>query len=235
MNDEPREETRMESQRADGEHGNSLERETRAASQVDTVSASNGNTSREQRSDGDAPDDAKIEVVLLSNDEAEGDLPRTLTDTGPSLFRWYVLAPGVVATAAAAVLLLKYRQLQQSTGLRAALDRAAATASPFQGLSDAGKGLSAIAVEQKARAQALAAQAKARAGKAAPPPKKSAWEETRDSAQAVVSENLATIAALVASTGLTIAARLVDVKREGSLPLPQPAPKKAWYRIGPWS
>ena len=228
MNDEPKEETRTESH---NEAGNSLERETRAASHVDTVSASNGNTGTTS-----APDDAKIEVVLLSNDEAEGDLPRTLTNTSPGIFRWYLLAPGVLTAAAAVVLLFKYRQPQQSTGLRAALDRAAVTASPFQGLSDAGKGLGTIASEQKARAQALAAQARARAGKAAPPtPKKSAWDDARESAQATVSENLATLVALVASTGLTIAARLVDVKREGKLPLPQPAPKKAWYRIGPWS
>jgi ElaB/YqjD/DUF883 family membrane-anchored ribosome-binding protein len=101
-------------------------------------------------------------------------------------------------------------------------------------LSGLGKGLGSVAGDQKARAQALAAQAKARVGKTPPAKKKSAWEETRDATQDIMRDNMATVVALAASVGLTIAARLIDVKRESTVP-ELPPPSKAWYQIGPWS
>jgi hypothetical protein len=101
-------------------------------------------------------------------------------------------------------------------------------------LTGIGKNLGSVAGDQKARAQALAAQAKARVGKTPPPPKRNAWEEALDTMQDVVRDNMATVIALAASAGLTIAARLVDMKRESFLPAPPP-PKKAWYQVGPWS
>jgi hypothetical protein len=234
MNDQPNEETRTESNGDGNESRSSLERETRAANPVDTVSASNGNLAEDNLAAEEAAEDVEIEVVLLSNDESEGDLPRTLTNHGSGLFRWYMLAPGVLAAGAGAALLLKFRPPRKAGGFRAGLNRVGTAASSLQGLSGAGKGLGSIAGGQKARARALADQARAVAGKVPARKKKSAWEEARDTAQDVVGDNLVTIIALAASAGLTIAARLVDVKREGNLPLPPP-PKKSWYRIGPWS
>lgn len=232
MDDQPLETTQTESDRDKNESNGTLERETRAAPPVDIFSASNGGAAGSSETSGEP---AKIEVVLVSNDEAEGDLPRTLTDHGSSSFRWYLLAPGIAAAGAAAVLLLKFRPGQQPSGFRARLGRVSTPSFPLQGLSDAGKGIGSIAGEQMARAQTLAAQAKARAGKTPPPPTKNAWEAARDTAQEIAGDNVMTIIALAASAGLTIAARLADVKREGGLPIPQPAPKKAWYQVGPWS
>lgn len=234
MNDQPNEETRTESSGDGNQSRNSLERETRAPNPVNTFGASNGDRAEDTLASEEPAETGEIEVVLLSNDESDGDLPRTLTDHGSGRLRWYLLAPGVLAAGGAAALLLKFRPSPQTGAFRAGLNRVGTLPSPLPGLSGAGKGLGSIAGEQKARAQALAAQARAMAGKAPVPKKKSAWEETRDTAQDVVTENLATIIALAVSAGLTIAARLVDVKREGRLPL-QPPPKKAWYRIGPWS
>jgi hypothetical protein len=234
MSDQPDEETRIESNREDDEGtGSSLQRETRASGHVDTFSASNGDRADDNPDGVEQAEDVEIEVVLLSNDEDGGDLPRTLSDGGSSAFRWYMLAPGVVAAGVAAAFLLKFRGPQQTAKLRAGLSGAGAMTPSLPDLSGLGKGLGSVAGDQKARAQALAAQAKARVGKT-PPPKKRAWEEKRDATQDVMRDNMATVIALAASAGLTIAARLIDVKREGTIPLP-PTPTKAWYRIGPWS
>jgi ElaB/YqjD/DUF883 family membrane-anchored ribosome-binding protein len=223
MSDQPDEETRTESNGDDDEGGRpSLQRETHATGQVDTFSASNGDRADDSLSGEEQVEDVEIEVVLLSNDEEEGgDLPRTLTDGGAGSFRWYMVAPGVVAAGVAAALLLKFRAPEQTGKLRAGLSGAGAVTSSLPDLSGLGKGLGSVAGDQKARAQALAAQARARVGKT-PPPKKSAWEEKRDATQDLVRDNMATIMALAASVGLTIAARLIDVKRESPLPLPPP-------------
>jgi hypothetical protein len=234
MSDQPDEETRTEPNGDDDEGRPSLQRETRATGHVDTFSASNGDRADNNRESEETVEDVEIEVVLLSNDEEEGDLPRVLTDGGSHSFRWYMLAPGVVAAGVATALLLKFRAPQQSSRLRAGLNGASAVTSSLPDLSGIGKGLGSVAGDQKARAQALAAQAKARVGKMPPAKKKSAWEEARDTTQDIMRDHMATIVALAASVGLTIAARLIDVKREGTLPLPTP-PKKAWYQIGPWS
>ena len=234
MNDQPDEETRT-GPNGDGEEGRpSLQRETRTTGHVDAFSASNGDRADNNLQSEENAEDVEIEVVLLSNDEEEGDLPRILTDGGSNSFRWYMVAPGVLAAGVATALFLKFRAPQQTGGLRARLNGAGAMTSSLPDLSGIGKGLGSVAADQKARAQSLAAQAKARVGKMPPPKKRSAWEETLDTTQDIMRDNMATIIALAASAGLTIAARLIDVKRESSLPLPPP-PKKAWYQIGPWS
>jgi hypothetical protein len=236
MNDQPNDETRSESN-ADGiDSRSSLERETRAANPVDTFSTSSLGFEPDDLEGDESAEDVEIEVVVLSDDESEGDVPRTLTDHGSGPFRWYRLAPGVLMAGAATALLLKFGPSRQTGGFRERLNRVGAVPSPLHGLGGAGsKGLGSLAGSQKARAKALAAQAKAMAGKTPARKKKSAWEEARDTAQDVVSDNLATIIALAASVGLTIAARLIDVKREGNLPLPPPPPKKSWYQFGPWT
>jgi ElaB/YqjD/DUF883 family membrane-anchored ribosome-binding protein len=234
MSDQPDEETRTESNGGDDEgSGPSLQRETRATGYVDTFSASNGDRADDTPEGVEQAEDVEIEVVLLSNDEDEGDLPRTLSDGGSSSFRWYMLAPGVVAAGVAAAFLLKFRGPEPTAKLRAGLSGAGAMTPSLPDLSGLGKGLGSVAGDQKARAQALAAQARARVGKT-PPPKKSAWEETRDATEDIMRDNMATIVALAASVGLTIAARLIDVKRESTVP-ELPPPSKAWYQIGPWS
>lgn len=233
MSDQPDEETRTESHGDDEGSGPSLQRETRTTGHVDTFSGSNGDRADDNLEGEEQVEDVEIEVVLLSNDEEEGDLPRTLTDGGSSSFRWYMLAPGVLAAGVATALLLKFRAPEQTARLRAGLSGGGAVTPSLPDLSGLGKGLGSVAGDQKARAQALAAQARARVGKT-PPPKKSAWEETLDATEAIMRDNMATIIALAASAGLTIAARLIDVKRESTVPEPPP-PSKAWYQIGPWS
>jgi hypothetical protein len=236
MNDQPNDETRTESNAEGIDSRNSLERETRTANPVDTFGASNLGFGPDHLEGDEPAEDVEIEVVLLSDDESEGDVPRTLTDNGSGPFPLYRLAPGVLMAGTAAALLFRYRSSRQTGGFRERLNRVGPVPSPLQGLSGTGsKGLGSIAGSQKARARALAAQAKAMAGKTPARKKKSPWEEARDTAQEVVNDNLATIIALTASVGLTIAARLIDVKREGNLPLPPPPPKKAWYQFGPWS
>jgi hypothetical protein len=236
MDDLPNEETGMESNGDGNESTSSLERETRATNQVESVSMGNGDVAPDDLVSEEAAEDVEIEVVLLSNDEENsGDLPRTLTDNSSGPFRWYLLAPGALAAAGAAALLLKYRSPEgQNGGFLSSQMSGGTAASALQALSGARGGLGSIADSQKARAQALAAQAMARAGKAPARKQKTAWEEAQDSVRTAVSDNLVTIIALAASAGLTIAGRMVDMKREGALPL-QPPPKKAWYQIGPWS
>jgi hypothetical protein len=236
MDDLPNEETRSESNGDGNESTSSLERETRATNQVESVSMGNGDLADDDLVGEEAVENVEIEVVLLSNDEEDsGDLPRTLTDNGSGPFHWYLLAPGALAAAGAAALLLKYRSPEGQNGrFLSGQMSAGAAASALQALSGAGGGLGSVAGSQKARAQALAAQAMARAGKAPAPKQKTAWEEAQASVRTAVTDNLVTIIALAASAGLTIAGRMVDVKREGALPL-QPPPKKAWYQVGPWS
>jgi len=232
MNDQPDEETRTEENGGE-EAEPALQRETRAPGQVDTFS-SNGDRADDTVATEENAEDVEIEVVLLSNDEEEGELPRTLTDGGSTSFRWYMLAPGVLAAGVAAALLLKFRAPQQPGKLRVGLNGAGTVTSSLPDLSGIGKNLSSVAGDRKARAQALAAQAKARVGKTPPPQKRNAWDEALDTTQDVVRDNLATVIALAASAAITIAARLIDMKREGALP-PPPPPKKAWYQLGPWS
>lgn len=231
MNDQPDEETPME-ERGGEEGGPSLQRETRATGHVDTFSA-NGDRADDAVAAEQNAEDVEIEVVLLSNDEEEGDLPRTLSGGGSTSFRWYMAAPGVLAAGVAAALLLKYRAPQQAGKLRAGLSGAGAVTPSLPDLTGIGKGLSSAAIDQKVRAQVLAAQARARVGKTPPPKKRNTWEQALDSTQDVMRGNMATVIALAASAGLTIAARLIDMKRESVLP--PPPPKKAWYQIGPWS
>jgi hypothetical protein len=242
MNDQPIDETRMESDLDGIDSRSPLERETRAANPVDTFGVPNLGFGPDDLEGDEPAEDVEIEVVLLSDDESEGDVPRTLTDNGSGPFPLYRLAPGVLMAGTAAALLFRYRSSRQTGGLRERLNRVGPVPSPWQGLSGGrSKGFGSIPNSQKAQAKALAtqaralaAQAKAMAGKTPARKKKSPWEEARDTAQDVVNDNLATIIALAASIGLTIAARLVDIKREGNLPLPPP-PKKSWYQFGPWT
>src|SRR5579859_3265652 len=113
MNDQPDEETRTEESGGLEESGPSLQRETRATGHVDTFS-SNGDRAAETGAVDENAEDVEIEVVLLSNDEEEGDPPPTLTDEGTPAFRWYMLAPGVLAAGIAAALVLKFRAPQQA-------------------------------------------------------------------------------------------------------------------------
>src|SRR5947209_4493305 len=140
MNDQPDEETRTEEDGGE-EAEPSLQRETRATGHVDAFSA-NGDRADDTLAGEENAEDVEIKVVLLSNDEEEGDLPRTLTDGGSTSFRWYMLAPGVLAAGIAAALLLKFRAPQQAGKLRAGLNGTGVVTSSLPDLTGLGKGLS---------------------------------------------------------------------------------------------
>lgn len=223
MNDEPQDEVGQR---------DALEREARTTPQVDPPGVMPGGAAEP------AAEDVEIEVVLLSDDES-GEAPRTLTSNGRGIRGGLVLVPGIVAAGGAVALLLKRRADRQESDWWAGWQRARSlgsmpTPSALTGLSGASKGFGAMAGDGKERARALAAQARARLGKTPPPPPRTAWELRRDRAQSVTGDNLVTIAALALSVALTVAARLIDQKREARIPLPPP-PKQPWYRVGPWS
>jgi hypothetical protein len=95
----------MEGDRSGGEE---MDDGPRDDTVMESVNASSESPDEESFAD-DRVEDVEVEVVLLSNDESEGEFPRTLTDGSSSNFRWFMLTPGIVAAGVAALLLLQQR------------------------------------------------------------------------------------------------------------------------------
>ncbi len=190
--------------------------ETIDTANADENTVDNASSTGEWRNDDG---DVEVEVVLISNDEAEGELPRTLTDDR-SGFRPFLLAPGAIAAGIAAVLLLQRRAENRSGGVKKAAQKRVSGAlgsvkprrkrGPFDGIK--------------------------RIIRIAPvPAPKSPWQQAVDVLGDVTAENAMTLIAIAASLGLTVAGRLADSKRDGSIELPAIRAKKPWYRGGLWA
>ncbi|HEX6509029.1 MAG TPA: hypothetical protein VF221_15480 [Chloroflexota bacterium] len=178
-----------------------------------------------------AGDEVEIEIVQLVDDEAldegveDGLAAEAAAGTSSSSFPWYLLAPGVVAGVAAAVVLLRFRQQREAGGVsRLTQNGVGKAASALQVLSEA-------AGQGQEQARALAALARTRVGKTPPPPP-TPWEQAVGQAQRIIRSNQATLGAIAASLGLTIAARMLDAQRRQRMPVVQ-LEKKTWRRFLP--